>query len=189
MALELLFGLTKAKIEALELDASLSEEHSSEADVTEHPVEVGSDIADHKRKKPMQVKITGLVSNTPLKFLNVGELGEAAVGAWDLLLQLQASNNLITIVTSLKKYDNMAIVSLTTPRDAKRGHCLEFTATMREIFTAKSEQVAAPQTSPAAKSKDLGKKSTEVAPAAPTTTLLQKSAGWVGAGIKSVFGG
>jgi hypothetical protein len=174
MALELLFRVRPTVIEALELDASLSEEHTSDAEVTEHPVEVGADISDHKRKKPLQVKITGLVTNTPLKFLNFNS-GDAAVTAWDLLQELQKGSALITVITTLKTYDNMAIISLSAPRDVKRGHSLEFTATMREIFTAKSGTVAAPET-PASKAKELGKVPTPPAPAPQTTILLKIAA-------------
>lgn len=184
MGLEILFGAKLGRstvIEALELDASLSEEHTSEAEVTEHPIETGSDISDHKRKKPVQVKITGLITNTPLRFFNF-DSGDAAVSAWDVLQQMQQSKVLLTVITSLKTYENMAIVALSAPRDAKRGHSLEFTATMREIFTAKSETVA-PPLSPAKPPKDLGKKATEAADESATTTLLQKGVG----AIKALF--
>lgn len=49
------------------IDVSISETHSVGADVTEHPVESGSDIADHIRPTPRTVRIEGFVTNHPIE--------------------------------------------------------------------------------------------------------------------------
>jgi hypothetical protein len=68
--LSLIFGeKAKARIGIVELDASLSETHSMSAEVTNHPVEEGSEISDHIRKQPDSIQISGVVSNTPLVYL------------------------------------------------------------------------------------------------------------------------
>lgn len=47
------------------IDVSLSEQHSLSADVTEHPVEAGTNIVDNIRPKPRSIRIEGLVTNHP----------------------------------------------------------------------------------------------------------------------------
>src|SRR5687767_8934803 len=62
----LLFKVTLAKIDTIELDASISEQHTGEVEVTDHPVEKGANVADHARPKPNMLTIDGMISNTPL---------------------------------------------------------------------------------------------------------------------------
>src|SRR3989337_1093768 len=50
----------------LELDASISETHSSTINISENTIEDGSIISDHIDLQPKELKIDGLVSNTPL---------------------------------------------------------------------------------------------------------------------------
>lgn len=47
------------------IDVSISEKHSIGADVTEHPVERGTNIVDHIRPKPREIQIEGFVTNHP----------------------------------------------------------------------------------------------------------------------------
>lgn len=47
-------------------DLILSEEHSLEAEVTQHPVENGATISDHIRNLPRKGSLTGFVTNHPL---------------------------------------------------------------------------------------------------------------------------
>lgn len=51
---------------SITLDASLHEQHTGTATITDHPVEQGSNIADHIRPDPDMLTIEGVVSNQPL---------------------------------------------------------------------------------------------------------------------------
>ncbi len=53
-------------IDEIWLDVSVREAHGLSADVTEHPVESGADVADHIRPKQRTVTIEGVISNTPI---------------------------------------------------------------------------------------------------------------------------
>ncbi len=50
----------------LQFDAVTSESHEFVSELTEHAVETGAPISDHKREKPRRLTIEALVSNTPL---------------------------------------------------------------------------------------------------------------------------
>lgn len=164
--------------ELLEFDASLQENHNASFETTQHPVEQGSDVSDHRRKLPLKLTITGVVSNTPLKLFNFG--GGAVDGklpdtlAWETLLRLGESGELYTIVTSLWTYENMAIQSISVPRNAGLGNVLEFTIELQEVFFAESQEVEAPEE---LKKKPKGKKPTEEATSAEqakSLSVLQK---------------
>lgn len=49
------------------IDVSLSETHSVSAEVTDHPVEEGANIADHIRPQPRTFSMQGFVTNTPIE--------------------------------------------------------------------------------------------------------------------------
>jgi hypothetical protein len=55
-------GLT----EVIVFDATTSESHTQDADVTENPVETGSAITDNVRAKPAQLKLETLVTDYPV---------------------------------------------------------------------------------------------------------------------------
>lgn len=170
----------------IEVDAAIHEEHKSEAEVTAHPVEQGAAISDHIRRKPRELSLNGIVSNTPLHdllSLDRFDTGGRAEVAWENLLLLQASATkpnatfketpLVTIITTLATYENMALVSLSCPRDAQRGNVVEFTAMFREIFTVASEAIAVPET-PRPPKKALGNAAAGKATATARGSLLSK---------------
>ena len=47
------FGLQVASIAGFPIDATVTETHDLESEVTEYPTEKGSDITDHVRNKPI----------------------------------------------------------------------------------------------------------------------------------------
>ncbi len=159
----LLFLPTQAAIDSITLDASLSETHGSDVEVTDHPVEVGANISDHIRPKPPTLSIEGLVSNTPIPpaggdgtplHITNGNtqvtvdikarstFQETRAGsAYQQLLALKDSGQLFSVVTGLRTYDNMAFTTLTVPRDAKSGQTLKFTAALKQVIQVASKVV------------------------------------------------
>lgn len=149
--LTVLNRVTKARIEALELDASISEEHGATNAITAHPVERGVAIADHIRPEPETLTMEGIVSNTPVG--PAEENADTAPGspgraeaAFAKLMELRDAGALVTVVTGLRSYENMAIQSLRVPRNAKIGDALRFTVTLRRVQVAQLQTVAAVRT-------------------------------------------
>lgn len=54
-------------VDSIQFDLLVSEDHSLEASVTEHPIENGATVNDHIRSLPRKGSLTGLVTNYPLK--------------------------------------------------------------------------------------------------------------------------
>jgi hypothetical protein len=163
----LTYQVTKAKIDAIVLDASVSETHTAEVEVTEHPVEQGVNIIDHARVKPRRLTIEGLISATPMAFTEavapqssrgISFVAHTAPVGMDLvtrayadLLKLRADGTLVTVSTGLETYQNMLIKSLVFPRNASIGYSLRFTAELVEVRIVQNKTVkltAAPAAKP-----------------------------------------
>lgn len=163
-------GSSRRVLDTLVLDASLSEIHDSDADVTEFPVEQGSDITDNVRIKPKALQVEALISDfhlsnagraqassggpprsqRPLK----GNIGDAKT-TLAKLEDYQASGILIDVETGLKSYRNMVIKSLRTPRDRKvsvgndqRAGSVKVTIILQSIILASSQSVVIKQSIP-----------------------------------------
>ena len=196
MALTLVFKKTRAILDTLVLDASVSETHSQEIEVTDHPVEQGANITDHRRRKPFVLTMEGIITNTPLPVESAAKSTQTYDGkSWtsrasavpgraeDAYATLQAlcdSSKLLTITTALKVYPNMTLTSLSVPRDASTGQSLRFHATLREIRIVKNVtaniQAKTPRAKPAV---DLHKKP------APPASPAQENQSLARAGAKA----
>lgn len=154
----------------LTLDATASEAHGFEQEVTLHPVEEGADAADHLRAKPRALQLEGVVSNRPIatpaeieaRGLNVPLSKAGAVrNAYDALLSLEG--RLCDVVTELERYRDMALTRLDIPRTPQTGAVLRFNATMIQVRRVRTETVKLGTKNGAAKAK-LGQQPTKTAP-------------------------
>lgn len=148
MLTELIFGIQKAKIGIVQFDAMLTETHMNEAEVTDHPVELGSDVTDNVKMHPRSIELNGLISNTPIEFLasitapspldmspgppmqSYDRTGDAY---GELLRMMSYNAGIVPVSTTLESYDNMAITSCVIHRDAENGNVLNATLRLREI--------------------------------------------------------
>lgn len=179
-AITLMWRPTVAYIATVALDASVHEKHLTQVDITDSPVEQGSDVSDSLRKKPAELTIEGVVTNFPLaggpsqtivvsdqdaepesdfQFVSSSSWTQGrAEAAYDTLERLAGSSTLFQVVTSLRVYDNMTLRLLEVPRDATTGHALRFTAHFKElkIVNNATVQIAVSQPS-ATPNKNVGK--------------------------------
>lgn len=136
--------IQRVLIGELEIDATLSEQHSISVEVTDFPVEKGAAISDHKRVKPDVIKLEGVVSNTPLapKDSLPANHETRAKSAFEYLQKLKNTDALIQIVTVLKKYENMTLVDAQMPQDARIGDVFQFTGTFKQVTIVENRTVA-----------------------------------------------
>lgn len=134
---------------AVELDASIDETHTAENDITQFPVEEGVDISDHVRKQPNRLTIRGIVTDHPIVGISrgVGVIAPTltsgrSLDAYQRLLTMLEEAQRISVVTSLRQYENMVIESMEVPRNAQRGHAVEMFLQLREIKTASLVAIA-----------------------------------------------
>ncbi len=124
-----------AMIDDFLIDCLLSDSHTFAAEVTKFPVESGGVISDNIRNEPLVVVMDCLISNTPIGQLVAirDKVNEPADAAYDVLLKIRADRRPVTIRTSLRTYDTMALQNLSIPRASGRGDELRFTATWQQI--------------------------------------------------------
>lgn len=122
-------------IDGFPLDVSLSETHTMRSDVTEYPVESGANVSDHIRPLPFELSIEGLVSDIPLT--NMGPLRPSGVrhsqAAFEHIQKMWKAQKTVHIVTSLRTYENMAVLDVSVPRARDKTGGLWFTAQFRQI--------------------------------------------------------
>lgn len=157
-------------IDGYVIDCAVTEEHSDENEITQHPVETGADIVDHIRRKPSTVSIQGIVSDTPLPAIEAlrSETTLPSQEAIEKLTALNLARETFNVTTSLRSYDNMALVSLSIPRDVKTGDALTFNARFQEVILVTNNRVTVTVSSARGKKKvNRGNKPTKAA--APVT--------------------
>ena len=152
-------GTYEPGIGVIEFDCSKSETHTSENEITDHPVEDGSVMSDHIRELPDGVEINGLVSDTPIVYLasqraespvkasenaSVPAVDDRSKEAYTKIRELKSKKVLIDCVTSLRTYNNVTITRLVVTRDADTGRVLDCTVTLREIQKASALSLASP---------------------------------------------
>lgn len=125
------------RVNGYPMDVAISEEHSFPGEVTKRPVEQGADFTDHIRDLPPIIKLECIVSDLPVGDIasDATRTGVALPSADALakLIELKAARKPVTIETSLGRYESMAFVELTIPRDAKRSGALFFAAAFERV--------------------------------------------------------
>lgn len=145
------------KLDAIEVDCTLSESYSYEADVTDFEVEVGSKISDHRRTNPVEFSISGIISDTPFPDESLDQARAQAQANFDGNIALLTDNAVISknafnrlealyqrgdaddepvtfsIVTKFRTFDSMVVKSLKISRESGTGLALPFTATFKQI--------------------------------------------------------
>ena len=148
MILGLLFksmagGGRQSSIGDLKLDVLIEEEHSMESEITDHPVEAGAVIHDHVTNQPRRLKMTGFVSDAPLKDADAPLGAVPSASAYQTLEQLWIARTPFVAVTTLRQYDDMIVETLKVPRNSPEG-ALRFECTMKEIVLVASQNTTIP---------------------------------------------
>ena len=170
----------------ISLDLILTETHSLNAVVTQHPVQDGSTISDHITILPRSGTMRVLVSNFSLSTAKgddradwdeIYDQGEAAQKslpnraeeAWKKLKDLVKKRELVKVVTSLEVYEDVALTRVETTRDGDTGDALEIDIDYEQVTKVKLKET---------------KVTAQVQPSDMKSTINQKSAVQVNSGQK-----
>ena len=134
----------KTNIGGFFFDAFIRMDHESKLTITEHPVQSGAAVNDHAflnpRRLTMEVGMTDIAhSIVPSQFM--GGLPRSVV-AFRLLQELQATRQLLRVLTRLQLYENMLIETITAPDDYTTRYALKATVAMKEIIVPSVKTVA-----------------------------------------------
>ena len=130
----------------LEFDATFTEDHTSDLEVTDNPIETGALVSDHAFMLPLRVQITAGVSDilTPSGNPAYGGGSGRAQTAFQLLTELQKAAEPFIVQTGLKVYENMVCESIRTSQDRDSANILYFTASLREVLIVETESTTYP---------------------------------------------
>ncbi len=145
----------------LAFDAVFEETHEADLEVTDNPVETGVVVSDHAFMKPLRVKISAGVSDTPLAAVTDDPFASDAGRsrrAFELLTELQKRAEPFDLQTGLKLYENMVCTSIRTSQDKDSSGALLFTAELREVIIVYTQVVTYPPRKPGATKRQAGPK-------------------------------
>src|SRR5690606_30220212 len=157
----------------LRFDAITREGHLVQSSLTEHAVEKGAAIADHKIPETQTFSLSCVVTDRPLgdapptgsRTKNItGRLESIDLGGGQSTTGLVYSEAVTRVVdvfaelrdlcrrpvsvsvrTGLQVYTDMQIVSVSAPRTLADGNSIEFTIEFRELRTSTVETTTAPR--------------------------------------------
>lgn len=118
-------------VDTITFDLLLNESHELPVEVTSHRIEQGSEISDHIELPFFSGSVTGFVSNFSLS--SAGSVSNRAQAAFQALEKLRLERRLVTIVTGLKVYTDVAITGISTNREAGTGEALSFRITFQQV--------------------------------------------------------
>ncbi len=142
-------------------DAVFEETHEADLEVTDNPVETGVVVSDHAFMKPLRVKISAGVSDTPLAAVTDDPFASDAGRsrrAFELLTELQKRAEPFDLQTGLKLYENMVCTSIRASQDKDSSGALLFTAELREVIIVYTQVVTYPPRKPGATKRQAGPK-------------------------------
>ena len=110
-------------------DAVFRTDHTSEIEVTSHPVQYGASITDHSYFQPEEVSFQFGFSDV------MGEVGETnhSVNAFAQIKAIMMEREPVTLVTRLWRYDDMLITALSTPDEVGQMYGLKGDMRLRQI--------------------------------------------------------
>lgn len=153
--LEDLLGVQcKTNIGDIHCDATVREAYERSADLSTHPIEFGSDIADHYRPRDVVLTLDCEISETPLGTFFPFETAINSVAslltgdnpietAWRELNRYMDDKEAIVVETGLDTFYDMMITSLSVTRGSTTGRKLEFSVTVQTAAYAYTSEIDA----------------------------------------------
>lgn len=130
-------------------DAATSETTNDSNTITRHPVELGTDIADHNFANPRKWVMNYLVTNTPFVETTIARGANTAVSrsisAWEVVQRIRNSALVFDLVTELEIQTNVQIVGLDVTQDKDTSQMLAFTANIEALIITESVTVPFPK--------------------------------------------
>ena len=114
-------------IGGIKVYCTISEHHVDTQVITEHPVEVGAPISDHKYLNPTRVEITVAAPDQ-------ADGAPSMQQFYAQFLQLMASNDLFNITTGKRQYVNQQIEAIEESTDVNSENICKLIIRCREVI-------------------------------------------------------
>jgi len=162
MAVVNIFTRQAPTLAGIEFDAVLEDDFEASVDITSYPLESGIQVADHRILNPMVWRMTGAISNNPLRIMNTDFFGGVASNYTDsrtaaffgglssgwlagsdetrssttlqFLLNMMRFGDPFTVNAGDITLSNMIITRLSRTKDAENENGLIFVAELQELI-------------------------------------------------------
>jgi hypothetical protein len=191
-------------IDGLDIDTTLTEEHSFNNTITDYPVEKGANITDHVKQLPETLSIDSITSDTPVRFISENfkaltrvDGSNRAQLAFNKILEFAGYSTprqpgeeptkindpiLLTVITGLRIYTGMIISKVTFPININTGQSINYQVSFKKIkyVTTKISKIQKAEVKPVVKNKaqkkiDKGNQETKVkSSAVKVTNFLER---------------
>lgn len=153
---------------SITLDATLSERLTARVTLTKFPIEKGMKPSDSATRQPDALSIEGVFTNLPLDDDTLADRGAGSgfvKQMVDVLLQTLDDREGLTVITEMRRYENMVMTGLSMPRTAEIGEAVQFSADFEQVrfVNTQTVQLAPKQTSVPQKPTQKDKQGTKVA--------------------------
>jgi hypothetical protein len=132
-------------IDGIAFDALIDSSETWEAESPSYPVEEGFEVSDTIILKPLTLRMTLFLTNTPVTWRQ--RHGSSPSRVQNVLKQLEAlyfKKTPVTVTTSERTYKNMAILSIELTKTLETGSSREIPITFREIRVTESKTTTIP---------------------------------------------
>jgi len=126
-------------------DGVLKTEHVNQRRITQHPVQVGANIADHSFQLPARLTMEIGVSDVMDCYKKSQEwikyTSSRSINAFQELKKIQETGVALSVTTRLFTYDNMVIESISVPEDYRTLYTLRASIIFQQIITVQTSTV------------------------------------------------
>ena len=123
-----------SKIDSIELDIVIEQEHKLESEVTEHPVEDGFPVHDHVIRKPIKLSMVVGITQSPVTWLDLlGQKEDKVKKALAEFKRIYKEAQPITIVTPDEVYKDMVMTSAAFPRTVENKNMIRIPCEFTQI--------------------------------------------------------
>jgi len=148
--------------------------------ITQHPIESGSNVADHVHDNPDELQLDGIISNVPTTLLASVLSPSRAEDEYDKLIALKDAKKPISLYTKKREYENYVIVSLDRSEYSAIGDSVEVSIGLQHVRLVESkatDAIVTPRPKGTQKQKQkVGSKPKKQADAAQSQTVFLKVA-------------
>ena len=116
------------------IDSYADEQHELRSSKTEYPLESGATVSDHLVTLPKRLQFTGFTSDLVVpRDSRIRDHTTRAEEAWQRVIELQESRQLVSVTTGFGSYENMVVMRAIAHVNDRSGRSLRFTLEMEEM--------------------------------------------------------
>jgi len=124
---------------------TMNESYNFNSDVTSVTLQNGAVASDHIQNKPMEMRISGIVSDTEINIKYTNPTHDSK-DFFKYLLDLREQRLPLTIISGLDTFENMVITSISVTRDKDKSKALFVDIGFRQVNIVTIETITIDQT-------------------------------------------